>query len=249
MAAVSQEYPPLLFTLPSEQPVEFRTPRSIHSPLRDASGSISTARRSVTPPGSVHTDTTPPRPPPIMRLQDTLMSDVDGPGAGTPPAGGNGPLAAAAQQPGSNLMQVEPVTQSEDTWVTVFGFSPDDLALVLQEFQRCGDILQWGTFGAPLHSNFMHVQYQTKYGAQRALLRSGEQLSSTLIIGVKQLEPQHRALVEAYGSGANSSPGPRLRAPQQGPLRPYRVDVSGAQALPQRSRTLVQKLSEFVLGI
>lgn len=95
----------------------------------------------------------------------------------------------------------------------------------------------------------MHVQYQTKYGAQRALLRSGEQLSSTLIIGVKQLEPQHRALVEAYGSGANSSPGPRLRAPPQGPLRPYRVDVSGAQALPQRSRTLVQKLSEFVLGI
>jgi nuclear pore complex protein Nup53 len=95
----------------------------------------------------------------------------------------------------------------------------------------------------------MHVQYQTKYGAQRALLRSGEQLSSTLIIGVKQLEPQHRALVEAYGAGANGSPGPRLRAPQQGPLRPYRVDVSGAQALPQRSRTLVQKLSEFVLGI
>lgn len=24
------------------------------------------------------------------------------------------------------------MTQSEDTWVTVFGFSPDDLALVLQ---------------------------------------------------------------------------------------------------------------------
>jgi hypothetical protein len=41
-------------------------------------------------------------------------------------------VAAAAQQPGSNLMQVEPVAQSEDTWVTVFGFSPDDLALVLQ---------------------------------------------------------------------------------------------------------------------
>jgi hypothetical protein len=61
-----------------------------------------------------------------------LPADVDGPGAGTPPTGGSGPLAAAAQQPGSNLMQVEPVTQSEDTWVTVFGFSPDDLALVLQ---------------------------------------------------------------------------------------------------------------------
>jgi hypothetical protein len=61
-----------------------------------------------------------------------LPADVDGPSAGTPPTGGTGPLAAAAQQPGSNLMQVEPVAQSDDTWVTVFGFSPDDLALVLQ---------------------------------------------------------------------------------------------------------------------
>lgn len=144
-------------------------------------------------------------------------------------------------------MQVEPVNQSEDTWVTVFGFGPDDLALVLQEFQRCGDILQWGTFGASMTSNFMHIQYQNKYGAQRALQRSGEQLTSSLIIGVKQLEPKHRALVEAYGA-AGGSPGPRLR-PQQGPMRTYHVDVAAAQALPQRSRTLVQKLSEFVLGI
>lgn len=64
---------PLLFTLPSEQPADFRTPRPVHSPLRE-SGTISSARRSATPPGSVHTDTTPPRPPPILRLQDTLMT-------------------------------------------------------------------------------------------------------------------------------------------------------------------------------
>jgi hypothetical protein len=36
-------------------------------------------------------------------------------------------------------MQVEPVAQSDDTWVTVFGFSPDDLALVLQVATVCLD--------------------------------------------------------------------------------------------------------------
>jgi hypothetical protein len=74
----------------------------------------------------------------VVRLACTchhLPADVDGPSAGTPPTGGTGP--ATAQQPGSNLMQVEPVTQSDDTWVTVFGFSPDDLALVLQASRCC----------------------------------------------------------------------------------------------------------------
>lgn len=143
-------------------------------------------------------------------------------------------------------MRLEPMGQSEDTWVTVFGFGGDDLPLVLREFQRCGDILQWGTFGSSTQSNFIHMQYQTKYAAQRALSRSGEQLSSTLIVGVKQLESRHKQLVESYSS-SSSSPGPRIRA--QGPVRPYKVDITQAQALPQRSRTLVQKLTEFVLGM
>eukprot|EP00878_Enallax_costatus_P009155 GHUV01009570.1.p1 GENE.GHUV01009570.1~~GHUV01009570.1.p1 ORF type:complete len:244 (+),score=58.93 GHUV01009570.1:223-954(+) len=243
MAAYSPSpFPPLLFTTPAEQPPIDATPKNLSS-------SISTARRSMTPPGSVHTDTTPPRPPPIMRLQDTLMADADAPSASTPPGptGAAGLLSATAQQqPSSSMMPLESTSQSGDTWVTVFGFGPDDLPLVLREFQRCGDILQWGTFGASANSNFIHLQFQTKYAAQRALGKSGEQLSSTLIIGVKPLEPRHRQLVETYSS-SSSSPGPRIRA--QGPVRAYKVDITQTQALPQRSRTLVQKLSEFVLGI
>jgi len=93
---------------------------------------------------------------------------------------------------------------------------------------------------------FLILQYQTKYAAQRALLRSGEQLSSTLIVGVKPLEPRFRQMIESHGFG--SSPGRHFK-PQQAPVRPYKVDAGQAQVLPQRSRTLVQKLSEFVLGI
>lgn len=54
-------------------------------------------------------------------------------------------------------------------------------------------------------------QFQNKYGAQRALLRNGEQLTPGLIIGVSPLDPRHRAVIEsydaAYGSPVQAGPG------------------------------------------
>lgn len=274
------DFPPLLFTAEQQQPVDFRTPGRAHhhSPLRE-SGTISSARRSATPPGSVHTDTTPPRPPPMTRLQDITMTGAvhrpSGqarrparfvthpsrlllvPAADAEPLSGSSPLGAAAGFPEQSAaaaaapqqqqqQHASAQQQAEDTWVTVYGFSPDDLPLVLKEFQRCGDILQWGTFGASSQSNFMHIQYQNKYGAQRAQLRSGEQLNSSLIIGVKQLEPKHRAVVAAWAGRADGSPGPRVKAAS---LRPYRVEVPAAQVLPSRSRTWAEKVGQYVFGL
>lgn len=75
------EFPPLLFTLPSELPhADYRTPGKT-TPLSGMRGESSLSqhtRRSLTPPGSVHTENTPPRPPPIMRLQDALMAGESG---------------------------------------------------------------------------------------------------------------------------------------------------------------------------
>lgn len=180
-------------------------------------------------------------------------------------------------------MRLEAAPSTDDTWVTIFGFAPGDLPAVLREFQRCGDILQWGTFGcgggpgaggAP--ANFVHVQFANRYGAQRALLKNGEQLSPALIVGVKPLDPRHRQIMEAYGAGSGAgagaamngaaggaaSPGPRVRGLAGGgtgaaaaaavaAARPYKVDTAAvaAAALPQPSRSLMQKLSEFVLGV
>jgi hypothetical protein len=80
MSQVTGEFTPLLFTLPSELPpaAGYRTPKTA-TPLSAARGESSLSqhtRRSLTPPGSVHTESTPPRPPPIMRLQDALMEGV-----------------------------------------------------------------------------------------------------------------------------------------------------------------------------
>jgi nuclear pore complex protein Nup53 len=153
-------------------------------------------------------------------------------------------------------MPVDAPTALDDTWVTAYGFPSEDLALVLREFQRCGDVLQWGTFGAGPGANFVHIQYQTRYGAQRALLKGGEQLSSTLIVGVKPLDARHRQQVEAAGGGPAAGGSPDgLRIGRGSGLaaaaaaRPYRVEAAAAAALPQRGTGLWDKLQQFVIGV
>jgi hypothetical protein len=101
MSQITGEFPPLLFTLPSELPAaDYRTPNKT-TPLsglaRGESSLSQHTRRSLTPPGSVHTESTPPRPPPILRLQDALAAGAcagrDGAHAehGQPPACQAGP--------------------------------------------------------------------------------------------------------------------------------------------------------------
>lgn len=261
------EFPPLLFTLPSELPqVDYRTPNK-STPLSGLRGESSLSaqhtRRSLTPPGSVHTESTPPRPPPIMRLQDALMAESDGmgspaaAGATSGPGGAAPPAQQQQQHQAPRLMSVEAPPCTDDTWVTVYGFPQDELAAVLREFQRCGDVLQWGTFGAGAGANFVHIQFATRYGAQRALLKGGEQLSGTLIVGVKPLDPKHRQQVDAAGGGpaaAGSPDGPRvgrggLGAAAAAAARPYRVEAAAAAALPQRGASIWDKLQQFVIGV
>ncbi|KAJ0440809.1 putative RNA-recognition motif (RRM) domain, nucleoporin, NUP53 [Helianthus annuus] len=78
----------------------------------------------------------------------------------------------------------------EEEWVTVYGFSPADTSLVLREFEKCGVILKH--VPGPRESNWMHVLYQSRFDAQKALSKNGMQLNGALIIGVKPVDPMQR---------------------------------------------------------
>lgn len=130
--------------------------------------------------------------------------------------------------------------------MTVYGFSAQDTPLILAEFYKCGEIVNWGTFGQP-HANFLHVQYQSKYGAQRALLRNGEQLSGSLIVGVKPLDARHRQAVEA--GGPEAAEAVQLSRAKAVPNRPYRIEAAAGQQVPQPARSLIAKVYEYVLGV
>ncbi|XP_020269281.1 nuclear pore complex protein NUP35-like [Asparagus officinalis] len=99
----------------------------------------------------------------------------------------------------SALVMVPPANQGvltrdgmlgEEEWITVYGFSPGDTNLVLREFEKCGVILKH--VPGPRDANWMHILYQNRYDAQKALAKNGAQLNSVLIIGVKPVDPSQR---------------------------------------------------------
>ncbi|KAJ6793962.1 putative nuclear pore complex protein NUP35 [Iris pallida] len=121
--------------------------------------------------------------------------------------GRNGsPVEGVVQQPGALLMLPPPREvvrpemrksnlpvvpaggrMDEEEWVTVYGFFPGDTNLVLREFEKCGVILKH--VPGPRDANWMHILYQNRYDAQKALGKNGMQLNSALIVGAKPIDP------------------------------------------------------------
>ncbi|CAL9119528.1 unnamed protein product [Musa textilis] len=84
----------------------------------------------------------------------------------------------------------------EEQWVTVYGFSIGDTNLVLQEFEKFGVILKHAV--GPRDANWVHILYQSRYDAQKALAKHGMQLNSVLIIGVKPIDPQQKQYLNEH---------------------------------------------------
>ncbi|CAI9114195.1 OLC1v1014856C1 [Oldenlandia corymbosa var. corymbosa] len=78
----------------------------------------------------------------------------------------------------------------EEEWVTVYGFSPVDTNLVLREFEKCGVVLKH--VPGPREANWMHLLYQNRADAHKALSKNGMQINGALMIGVKLLDPMQR---------------------------------------------------------
>lgn len=167
------------------------------------------------------------------------------PGVGRPAAS---PAVPPPLQATTNFGYQQPSQQQDydDVWVTVYGFSQQDAPLVLQEFHRCGDIINWGNYGQP-QANYMHIQFQNKYAAQRALARNGELLTSNLIIGVKALDPRHRRAIETYAAEPDSPL--QMFRPKLVPERPYKIELSAGQQVPKPSSSMLSKVFEYVLGV
>ena len=136
----------------------------------------------------------------------------------------------------------EALSEAEaEFWVTVYGFTRDEKAVVLREFQRDGDIVNFGAFsddGAP--SNWLHVRFATKESARRAQRRNGQNIGG-IMVGVKALDDKARADITlgVAGEGRISRSGSQVRR-----VAPSRDGI----ALQPRERTTMDKLVEFVFG-
>ncbi|PSC73480.1 Nucleoporin NUP53 [Micractinium conductrix] len=219
----------------------------------------SSRRRSLTPASSRQMDTPPP--PPVDSLMDSPGGMGPGPSAwgqadgaedmqmSTSPYGAAAARATPAAPSGRELSRPAGGEGYDDVWVTVFGFGPSDLPLVIREFSKAGDIVQFGTFGEAAQVNWVHLQYQNKHAAQRALLRNSDQLSASCMVGVKPLDAAHRAAVDRAGSAGAGGPSFALAFPKPQQQRPYTLEGrSGAAVVPLASKGMGQRLKEFVLG-
>lgn len=75
-----------------------------------------------------------------------------------------------------------------ETWVTVFGFPISASSFILQQFSRYGYILEHHQ--APNNGNWVHIKFESKLQAKKALLKSGKVFPGNIMIGVNPCTDQ-----------------------------------------------------------
>ncbi|KAL3841974.1 hypothetical protein ACJMK2_020050 [Sinanodonta woodiana] len=149
----------------------------------------------------------------------------------------------------------------DETWVTVFGFPPAAASYILQQFSQYGNILKKMI---ATEGNWMHIHYQSKIQAKKALSKNGKILGGSIMIGVTPCIDK-KVMEEDKENGISiSTPNTsRLTSTQSSiskgstPIRPLtaaykaaRSDtevVKGTQA-PQKSNGFISKTFEYVFG-
>lgn len=193
--------------------------------------------------------------------------------------------ARSAQTPPSPA-QIDPFyTQGEaltsqeeldETWVTVFGFPPTASAFILQQFSKCGVILEHCS--APDEGNWINIRFESKLQSRKALSKSGKILPGNLMIGVapcidlkviskSQADPLRRVqqdLLESRSSPGLNSSLPKLddsksafNSPKPCTIRPltaaYNAASSGNKVTtdvltPQKTSGIITKAMDYIFG-
>jgi len=123
----------------------------------------------------------------------------------------------------------------DERWITVFGFPVGSTQNVLKHFAKYGDILQHRTH---VEGNWLHIQYQTRLQAQRALAKNGLILDSLMIGVVPYKEQQATKIVQNQPF--------KFRPSSSGT---YAVESVIPQTAPAPQSSLWSKFSEYILGV
>ncbi|XP_026861537.1 nucleoporin NUP35 isoform X1 [Electrophorus electricus] len=157
--------------------------------------------------------------------------------------------------------------QLDETWVTVFGFPPASASYMLLQFAQYGNILKHVMSNA---GNWMHIQYQSKLQARKALSKDGKVFGEAIMIGVKPCIDKNVMEGSEKGGGCSSGVGvlstPPVRAvctpthagsTPRAAMRPlsasYKTSSSEYQVIsdrdtPRKDDTFVSKAMEYMFG-
>ncbi|XP_056145832.1 nucleoporin NUP35 isoform X2 [Lampris incognitus] len=196
-------------------------------------------------------------------------------------AAGTGCSSTSKQQMVLSPAQVDPFysqgealssgDQLDQTWVTVFGFPPASASYILLQFAQYGNILKH-TMSSP--GNWMHLQYQSKLQARKALSKDGKVFGDCIMVGVKPcidksvMESSNRVLScssvfsppskgTPSSSSSRLSSTPLLSSTPHSSIRPliaaYKASSSDYQVVtdnltPRKDESFVSKAMEYMFG-
>lgn len=147
----------------------------------------------------------------------------------------------------------------EEEWITVYGFSPGDTNVVLREFEKCGVILKH--IPGPREANWMHILYQNRADAQKALNKNGMQINGVLIVGVKPVDPMQRQALNERLNNQGFMPlpppinGSRDLVPRRSsPHRYYLQNGTSSKnqsggAIASPAKSVVSKIMDLMFGV
>lgn len=144
--------------------------------------------------------------------------------------------------------------QLDQTWVTVFGFPPASASFILLQFAQYGNILKH-KMASP--GNWMHLQYQSRLQARKALSKDGKVFGDSIMVGVKPCIDKAVMDCSDAVSSPVSSTSSMLPSTPRSAIRPlsatYRSSASDYQVMadrqtPQKDTSLVSKAMEYMFG-
>lgn len=102
-------------------------------------------------------------------------------------------------------------------------------------------------FNNRLYFNFL----QNKHEAQRALLRNGEQLSATCMVGVKRMERSKQLAIDRQSGNAGFPETLPKAMPKASSTRPYQIHAAASAVtfVPLSSKSTWDKVMEFIIGL
>ncbi|XP_069792012.1 nucleoporin NUP35 [Narcine bancroftii] len=153
----------------------------------------------------------------------------------------------------------------DETWITVFGFPPASASYVLLQFAQYGNILKHVMSN---NGNWMHIQYQSKLQARKALSKDGKIFGECIMVGVKPcidksvMESNDRSygpVFSVFTPPINTidTPAQSPSTPRNTAIRPlaaaYKASSSDYQVVsdrqtPRKDESLVSKAMEYMFG-
>lgn len=133
---------------------------------------------------------------------------------------------------------------NETLWVTVFGFPPSTLSLVLAHFSNCGTIVDKK---CPTQGNWVHLKFSSFNEVSRALAFNGKLVTNGIMVGV--VPYNNKQTNKENLENSIYSPIPRARSLRRSIVTlPNPNQITSPQNVPQKSTGLVTKAMEYVFG-